>query len=216
MRILCCCIPTRRPRRGYADRIIAMQRALTALSLLHGATLLALAWLYTGDEATLTADQRSFGTVMLGLAGALMLIGAWVVPRTPALAAVPFGLAGLLTLLARAEGWTSLYAHGGWALVLGVLAIGAAQWSRVQARRPLPTSGPESEELPTARPGPPGPSTPATAELANDILRQIPRRRTRKTATGALLTRRIRHDTPRVSPATRPAPTFEEHAAEHG
>jgi hypothetical protein len=111
------------------------------LALLHGVTLLVVTWLYGTDEGALSVDQRSFGSVMLGLAGALMLTGSAVMPRTPALASVPFGLAGTLTFVAHTSGHGYLYVFGGWALALAAGAMYIPAWERRRAalvsRRPV-------------------------------------------------------------------------------
>ncbi len=149
-----------------------MRTALMGLALLHGATLIVVTWLYGTDEATLSVDQRSFGSVMLGLAGALMLIGAAVMPRTPALASVPIGLAGTLTFVAHTSGHGYLYVYGGWALALAAGAMAIPSWERRRAAR--------MSRRPVWVPEEPAVDDGVDTVLASHYLRQVERYRSRE------------------------------------
>jgi hypothetical protein len=148
-----------------------MRTALMGMALLYGAALFMVTWLYGTDEATLSVDQRSFGSVMLGLAGTLMLIGVAVVPRTPALASVPFGLAGTLTFVAHTSGHGYLYVYGGWALALAALSVVIPKWERRRAARVSRRPVWDVEEAPVG--------DGVDIVLASHYLRQVERYRAR-------------------------------------
>jgi hypothetical protein len=116
-----------------------MRAYLTGLATLHGATLLALGWVYGTADSTHGTDQQLLGAFLIILAGTLVWMGAPFVSSTPMIAAVLFGLAGALPFGAPMDGHAYVPWYGAWALVLAGMAVALIRvQDRAPAWRPTP------------------------------------------------------------------------------